>query len=104
MVKISALPALSLALLVAGCGGESAPADDNLAASGEVLEGTISDDMLPLDDLRSQPPLVEPASTPQGGSSPAGSAAAAAAAADAVADGGSVNENGPAETEDEDQP
>lgn len=44
--------------LLAAC-GEEAPSDDSRAATGEVLEGTISDAMLPLDRVRSQPPLVE---------------------------------------------
>ena len=48
---------LPLALL-AGC--NDAPADDSRAASGEVLEGTISDAMLPIDTVRSEPPLEDP--------------------------------------------
>ena len=48
---------LPLALLAA-CGEE--PADDGRAASGEVLEGTISDAMLPLDRVQSEPPLEDP--------------------------------------------
>ncbi len=51
--------ALPLLVLLAGCGGD-APADDGRAASGEVLEGSISDDMLPLDRLRSEPPPEDP--------------------------------------------
>jgi hypothetical protein len=53
---ILALPALAL---LAACGGE-APADDSRSASGEVLEGTISDTMLPVDRVRSEPPLEDP--------------------------------------------
>ena len=48
---------LPLALL-ASCGEE--PAEDGRAASGEVLEGTISDAMLPLDSVQSEPPLQDP--------------------------------------------
>jgi hypothetical protein len=33
---------------------------DSRSASGEVLQGTISDEMLPLDKLKSQPPLLAP--------------------------------------------
>ncbi len=44
--------------LVAACGEE--PVDDGRAASGEVLEGTISDAMLPLDRVQSEPPLEDP--------------------------------------------
>lgn len=52
------------ALVVSACGGE-APAEETEAeagrdAQGEVLGGTISDDMIPLDRLRSQsPPMRE---------------------------------------------
>ena len=48
---------LPLALLAA-CGEE--PADEGRAASGEVLEGTISDAMLPVDRVQSEPPLEDP--------------------------------------------
>ena len=48
---------LPLALLAA-CNEEAT--DDGRAASGEVLEGTISDAMLPLDRVQSEPPLEDP--------------------------------------------
>jgi hypothetical protein len=51
-----ALPAVAL---LAACGGD-APANDSRSASGEVLEGTISDAMLPVDRVRSEPPLEDP--------------------------------------------
>ena len=51
-----AMPALAL---LAACGGD-APTDDSRSASGEVLEGTISDAMLPVDRVRSEPPLEDP--------------------------------------------
>jgi hypothetical protein len=44
--------------LLAACNDE--PADDGRAASGEVLEGTISDAMLPVDQVQSEPPLEDP--------------------------------------------
>jgi hypothetical protein len=44
--------------LLAACNEE--PTDDGRAASGEVLEGTISDAMLPLDRVQSEPPLEDP--------------------------------------------
>jgi len=59
----SALPLLPLALplaLLAACGDDAAPTDDGRSATGEVIEGTISDDMLPLATVRSQPPLLPP--------------------------------------------
>ena len=44
-------------LAVAGCSGEKT-ANDKREAGGEVLEGSISDAMLPVDTVRSQPPLA----------------------------------------------
>lgn len=49
--------ALPVALLAA-CGGQDSGEADDRTASGEVLEGTISDAMIPLDQLKSQPPLL----------------------------------------------
>lgn len=72
---ITRLPVKFAALMVAGaclaaCESESAPPpvedDGRATAEGEVLGGTISDDMLPLDTLRSQSP-------PQGSGSGSGS-------------------------------
>ena len=64
--------------LLAACGSEPPASEgDGETAAGEVLEGTISDAMIPLDQLRSQPPLmkVEPApdaaAAPDGASEPA---------------------------------
>ena len=48
-------------VLLAGCGKESK--NDARSASGEVLQGTISDAMLPVDKLKSQPPLLAPDET-----------------------------------------
>jgi hypothetical protein len=53
------LVVLPTVALLAACGGD-APADDGRAASGEVLEGTISDDMLSVERVRSEPPLEDP--------------------------------------------
>ena len=51
---------LSLALLATACSDDEPAGGDAQAgaASGEVLEGTISDEMLPVDRLRSQPPRL----------------------------------------------
>lgn len=57
------VPLLVAPLLLAACSGE-ADDDDDRTASGEVLEGTISDAMLPLDTVRSQPPLARVTDTP----------------------------------------
>jgi hypothetical protein len=55
-------PLVPLALLAA-CGDEPAE-DGDRSASGEVLEGTISDAMLPLDQVQSKPPLLGPERAP----------------------------------------
>jgi hypothetical protein len=69
------IAALPLALLAA-C-DQGAPSDDSRSASGEVLEGTISDAMLPLDTVRSQAPLapIEVASGKPGKAKEGGAAA-----------------------------
>lgn len=56
-------PLVPLALLAA-CGDEPAADGDGRSASGQVLEGTISDDMLPLDKVQSEPPLLAPELAP----------------------------------------
>jgi hypothetical protein len=55
------VPALALAplVLLAGCDWWEGDEEDDRTASGQVLEGTISDSMLPLDTVRSQPPLAK---------------------------------------------
>lgn len=53
---------IALPLALAACGEKEQPAD-KAEAAGEILPGTISDAMLPLDSVRSQPPLVPPKST-----------------------------------------
>ncbi len=55
----------ALAMQLAACGGGAGDGDER-TASGEVLEGSISDEMLPLDQVTSQPPplKIEPASKP----------------------------------------
>lgn len=50
---------LFFALLAQGCSEqETAPAEQGGAAAGEVLGGSISDAMIPLEQLESQAPLV----------------------------------------------
>jgi hypothetical protein len=64
--------------LLAACGAEPS-GDDGRAASGEVLEGTISDAMLPVDRVRSEVPLEDPealAEARRAASGPAGTEAA----------------------------
>jgi hypothetical protein len=45
-------------VLLAGCG--KSDRNDRRSASGEVLQGTTSDAMLPLDKLKSQGPMLAP--------------------------------------------
>lgn len=56
-----------LALLLAGCGDQTAtPAEQGGAASGEVLPGSVSDAMIPLEQLESQAPLAPRQAIPTG--------------------------------------
>ena len=64
-LKVTRLLLAAPLALLAACGDE-APTDDSRAATGEVLEGTISDAMLPVDRVRSQPPLAAPEPGPGG--------------------------------------
>ena len=70
-----------LALLaLAACQGEKKA--DNRSAEGEILPGSISDAMLPLDTVRSQPPLapkseIEPTGKGDGKAEPTDAASAA---------------------------
>ncbi len=51
---------LPVVIALAACGSDPAPtADGANTASGEVLEGSISDAMLPLDTVQSQSPPLE---------------------------------------------
>lgn len=76
---LSLAPPLALALAACGGSGDEAEGERKTAA-GEVLGGTISDDMLPLDTVTSQsPPLRE-----SGGGSPAGNGGDGSASADAA--------------------
>ncbi|MGX7896586.1 hypothetical protein [Tsuneonella sp. HG222] len=51
-------------LLLAGCNDTAPPEEGGL--KGEVLEGTISDAMVPLDQVRSRAPLAEPGGDGEG--------------------------------------
>lgn len=70
-----------LLLLLASCRGEVAD-DANATASGEVLPGSISDAMIPLDSVRSEAPLMEATPAPDEGQ--AGPAAGESAAGDST--------------------
>ena len=83
------LPALALSL--AACGEEQQGADDR-TAQGQILEGTISDDMLPLDTATSQPPLMKEAPKAAGSQG----ASEAASEGDAAEDADSLDAQQPA--------
>ena len=72
--------AAPMLLALSACGDDPAVdvENDGREASGEVLEGTISDEMLPLDQVRSQAPLAEPEEGAEGGAAPATTAQPAA--------------------------
>ena len=83
---------LACALGLAACGDDAAdaPAEgDERGARGEVLGGTISDDMIPLDQLKSraapQTPSSPAPSTGGGGAAPAAGASEAAESAPTAA-------------------
>ena len=52
---------LLLPLLLVAC-NKSGPENDKRSATGEVLQGTTTDAMIPLAQLTSQPPLLPPTS------------------------------------------
>jgi hypothetical protein len=67
-MKARLLAAACAVLLLAGCGGKKDKVDQR-TASGEVLQGTISDDMLPLATVTSQPPKARPHAAASGSDS-----------------------------------
>jgi hypothetical protein len=75
MNKAMATATLALATACLGaCGDNSRPASDTIdKAEGEILERSITDDMLPYDSLRSQPPLADPEEAEKSETSESGS-------------------------------
>ena len=73
---------LSLVLGLAACKGSDKPAQDARAV-GEVLPGSASDAMIPLDTVRSQPPLAPPPTSSARGAGKAGEEDADAAETEA---------------------
>lgn len=65
------IPAIAV-LLLAGCNTEPAPVapagNDTRAAEGDVLEGSISDAMIPTDAVKSVSPPIKAAPKPAGAS------------------------------------
>lgn len=66
------LTAASLALALSACdGGSTEPSgDERGSAAGEVLGGTVSDAMIPLDELRSTSPIEATAPSTGPGQAP----------------------------------
>ena len=79
MIRYVILAALGLGLSACGDNAETPPpGDEEASARGEVLGGSISDDMLPLDTITSQAPsLAEEGSSDDDSSDPATPAAPA---------------------------
>ncbi len=63
MTRLRLLIVLVPLVSLAAC-HKSAPKNDQRSASGEVLQGTISDRMIPLGQLTSQPPLLPKSGAP----------------------------------------
>ncbi len=57
---LAAVPVLACALSLAACGDDNAGQGKGRAAASQILEGSVSDAMLPLDELQSQSPLAPP--------------------------------------------
>ena len=87
----------SLPLAVTACKGGKKP-DEARTAQGEILPGSASDAMLPLDSVRSQPPLAPPeeSGTKAGKSSGKGGASEAAGEEATDAESGAASPAPPA--------
>lgn len=99
------LLALGPLALIAACDDEPTveqQTDDERSARGEVLGGTISDDMLPLDTRRSQSPSLTKSDDPESGQSEGsdGAASAEEPAETTEPEGEPVSENGPEDEDD----
>ena len=81
-IRARLLAPLAVLLALAACGDNAAPVAEDGAGSGEVLPGSISDAMLPIDSTRSEPPLIADAPTASGS---AASQAAPAEGGEAIA-------------------
>lgn len=93
---------LTATIVLASCGEDGAAvSEDGREASGEVLEGSISDEMLPLEELRSQAPLAEPTAGEQGA---AGAATGASQENEGDTPAVEASEDSPSPTEPESAP
>lgn len=72
------LTVMALAALLGGCKADATrDGSDRRGAEGEVLGGTISDEMIPLEKIQSQSPAQRPASPTADGSGEEGEEEAA---------------------------
>lgn len=85
-----------LAILLPACNGDAAEEGE---VTGEVLEGTISDEMLPLDQVRSEAPLADPTGARDGSEASASDAADADQPAQTEAEPADEPASEPAEVE-----
>ena len=85
-MKTVAVSALPLVLLLAACGGDGGNGgEERGTAAGEVLGGSITDDMLPLDTVTSEsPPMRETGESTSAASGERRSAGASASASEAA--------------------
>jgi nucleoid-associated protein YgaU len=81
-LRLAAL-VLAAVLALAGCKAEQKSQTQG-TAGGEVLPGTVSDAMLPIDSVRSQPPLAPRPTAAGKAAGTADAAASEAAPAEAV--------------------
>lgn len=58
MMPVFRMLTTTMALAALGACDRDQPAATRASAEGEILEGSVSDAMLPLDTVRSQPPLA----------------------------------------------
>lgn len=70
MIRTASALVLALALCLAACEDQaSAPAEQGGQASGQILAGSVSDAMIPLDEVKSEAPLAprqDPVEAPDG--------------------------------------
>ena len=88
----------TLAAALAACNGDSA---EEGQAAGQVLEGTITDEMLLVDQVRSEAPLADPTAARRASSDGAEDTAGAEAPAEENAEAAEEPAAEPAEAEQE---
>lgn len=92
MPRLPAFPAFIALAAFTALSGCDKPDPTSRSATGEVLEGTVSDAMLPADTLTSEPPLAAPAEVSANGAKrkPADDGPAADSTADSAAEPGAT--------------